>query len=71
MASLLSTLFDSKVYNILHLEVSVGFDPITYTVLEGDSEQLVIRKRGETEGPIEIFVSTSGGTATGLYVLDV
>ena len=51
--------------------MSVGFDPTTYIVSEGDSKQLVIRKRGETEGPIEIFVSTSGGTATGLYMLDV
>ena len=51
--------------------MSVGFDPTIYTILEGDSGQLVIRKMGETEGPIEILVSTSGGTATGLYMLDV
>ena len=51
--------------------MSVGFDPTTYTVLEGNSEQLVIRKRGETEGPIQILVSTTDGTATGLYMLDV
>ena len=51
--------------------MSVGVDPTTYIVSEGDSEQLVIRKRGETEGPIEIFTSTSEGTATGLYMLDV
>ena len=51
--------------------MSVGFDTTTYTVSEGDSAQLVIRKRGETEGPIEIFISTTGGTATGLYMLDV
>ena len=48
--------------------MSVGFDPTTYIVTEGDSEQLVIMKKGETEGPIEIFVSTTGGTATGLYM---
>ena len=53
------------------LEVSVGFDPTTYAIPEGDSDQLVIRKVGETEGPIEILVSTSGGTAAGLYMLDV
>ena len=51
--------------------MSVGFDPTIYTILEGDSGQLVIRKMGETEGPIEILVSTSGGAATGLYMLDV
>ena len=51
--------------------MSVGFDPTTYTVLEGDSGQLVIRKKGETVKTKEIFVSTSGGTATGLYMLDV
>ena len=51
--------------------MSVGFDPTTYTIPEGDSGQLVIRKRGETVGPIEIFVSTSGARATGLYTLDV
>ena len=48
-----------------HSVVSVGFDPTSYTVLEGGSTDLIIVKNGDTEGPLLVTVSTNDGTATG------
>ena len=50
-------------------DVSIGFNPSSYTVLEGDSEDLIIVRVGDAEVPVVATISTVDGTATGIYLL--
>ena len=45
--------------------VQVGFDPASYTVLEGNSTELVIVREGDAEVPVTVTLSTAGLTAVG------
>ena len=45
--------------------VEVGFDPVSYTVKEGESTDLIILRRGDAEGDVEVTLSTVDNTATG------
>ena len=47
--------------------MEVGFDPVTYTVIEGGSTELVIRRRGDAEEDVEVTLSTADDTATGIF----
>ena len=49
--------------------VSIGFNPAVYTVLEGESVDLVIERVGDSEEPVIADLSTVDGTAAGKHVL--
>lgn len=51
--------------------VIVQFNPISYTVTEGGSTQLIIQKIGKTEHPVTISVSTQEGTASSKFKVDI
>ena len=55
--------------SILFSVMEVGFDPVTYTVIEGRSTELVIRRRGDAEGNVEVMLSTRDDTATGILLV--
>ena len=44
----------------------IGFSSVTYNVLEGGSVDLTIMKIGDSQFPLEVTVSASGVTATGM-----
>ena len=48
--------------------MSVGFDPVDNTVSEGDSENLMIVRVGDAEGPVVFRVNTRDGTAIGVFI---
>ena len=45
--------------------IQVGFNPASYTVLEGNSTELVIVREGDAEVPVTVTLSTAGVTAVG------
>ena len=45
--------------------MSVGFDPTTYQVLEGNPAELIVVRIGDSEEPVVVTVTTSDGTAEG------
>ena len=49
----------------------VGFNPVTYDVQEGGSVGLVITRDLDSQVPVEVTLTTSGVTATGLLALDM
>ena len=49
--------------------VSIGFNPAVYTVLEGESVDLVIERVGDSEEPVIANLFTADGTAAGKHVL--
>ena len=50
--------------------VEVGFEPATYMVSEGGTRDLRVVVRGSFDVPIEVRLSTTGISATGI-ILDV
>ena len=49
--------------------MTIGFVPTTYNVKEGSSVHLGIEKRGDTEEALLGTVTSTDGTAQGLYIL--
>ena len=47
-------------------EVSVGFDPTSYIVPEGDVANLTIVRIGDAEEPVVVTINTNDGTAEGM-----
>lgn len=45
------------------LEIMIQFNPISYTVTEGGSTQLIIEKIGTAEQPVTVSISTQEGIA--------
>ena len=45
--------------------VSIGFDPATYLVNEGESSEFIIVKRGMNVRPVTVVLNTTDGTAEG------
>ena len=46
--------------------IQIGFDPASYNVAEGSSTELVVQLTGDIEIPVQVFLSTSGLSATGI-----
>ena len=56
----------STLYNMLTLPVFVSFDPISYTVTEGDGfAELILIRSGDLSRATVVTVTTADGTATG------
>ena len=49
--------------------VSVGFDPTSYTVLEGNTAELILVRIGDAEQNVAVTVLVNDGTAMGLYTV--
>ena len=54
-----------RIYIILHLypEISVQFNPTSYTVTEGGNIDLVVTKSGEADEEVTVTLTTQDGTA--------
>ena len=46
--------------------MSAGFDPTSYSVVEGDPAQLNLVRVGDAEQPVVVTIVTNDGTAEGL-----
>ena len=49
--------------------ISIQFNPIFYTVVEGGSTQLIIEKIGTADEAVTVTLSTQEGTADSMSVL--
>ena len=50
-------------YHFHNSEISVQFDPTSYTVTEGGDIELVVTKVGDAEEEVTVTLSTQDGTA--------
>ena len=51
--------------------VTVIFDPVEYTVGEGDGKaELILVKMGDIDTPVTVTVETAPGSATGTYAVE-
>ena len=66
MVSHLQAVFDPNC-NVHSSDVSIGFNPTAYMVLEGGSVDLIIERMGDAEVPVVATVLTRDGSATGKY----
>ena len=49
--------------------ISIGFNPVGYTVIEGVNDTVVLRvvKTGDAAVPVSVNVATVPGTAQGIF----